>query len=166
MNEPVGSHNTEIDPRFATIIAPLPALFSRLVNSKPVKVGSVPRNASDRCVYLMSESGIPLYVGRTRRLRQRMRNHSNASSQHNQAVFAFRLACESLSKGPRTYSGIGTRRALAENPEFSRVFGLSKTRVREMELRYVEVTDPLHQTLLEIYAAIVLQTPYNDFDTH
>ena len=35
-----------------------------------------------------------------------------------------------------------------------------------MELRYVEEADPLRQTLLEIYVAVALKTPYNDFDTH
>ena len=35
-----------------------------------------------------------------------------------------------------------------------------------MELRFVEESEPLRQTLLEIYVAVVLKTPYNDFDTH
>ena len=35
-----------------------------------------------------------------------------------------------------------------------------------MQVRYVEETDPLRQALLEIYASIVLQTRYNDFNTH
>jgi len=35
-----------------------------------------------------------------------------------------------------------------------------------MELGYVEEVDALRQTLLEIYVAVVLKTPYNDFDTH
>jgi len=30
----------------------------------------------------------------------------------------------------------------------------------------VEETDPTRQALLEIYAATVLKTPFNDFDTH
>jgi hypothetical protein len=35
-----------------------------------------------------------------------------------------------------------------------------------MELRYVEEKDQLRQALLEIYVAVVLQTPHNDFETH
>jgi hypothetical protein len=32
-----------------------------------------------------------------------------------------------------------------------------------MDVRYVEETDPQRQALLEIYVAVVLETPYNDF---
>jgi hypothetical protein len=35
-----------------------------------------------------------------------------------------------------------------------------------MEYRYVEEADQNSQALLEIYCAVVLQTPYNDFNTH
>ena len=35
-----------------------------------------------------------------------------------------------------------------------------------MDIRFVEERNPLIQALLEIYAAVELQTPYNDFDTH
>ncbi len=35
-----------------------------------------------------------------------------------------------------------------------------------MQVRYVEERDPLRQALLEIYVALVLKTPYNDFNTH
>ena len=33
-------------------------------------------------------------------------------------------------------------------------------------LRWIEETDPVQQTLLELYAAIRLASPHNDFDTH
>ena len=33
-------------------------------------------------------------------------------------------------------------------------------------IRFVEENDPVRQALLEIYAAVALKTPYNDFDTH
>jgi hypothetical protein len=35
-----------------------------------------------------------------------------------------------------------------------------------MELRFVEESNQRRQALLEIYAAVVLETPYNDFQTH
>jgi len=35
-----------------------------------------------------------------------------------------------------------------------------------MDLRYVEESDPVRQTLLEVYIAVVLKTPYNDFNNH
>ena len=52
------------------------------------------------------------------------------------------------------------------HPEFSAAFDLAKTRIRDMDIRFVSEPDPLKQALLEIYAAVALRTRYNDFDTH
>jgi hypothetical protein len=41
-----------------------------------------------------------------------------------------------------------------------------KDRIRAMDFRAVEETDQTRQTLLEVYCAVVLETPYNDFGTH
>jgi hypothetical protein len=65
---------------------------------------------------------------------------------------------------PRTDTD--SRDALCADPEFAKAFLEAKRRVRQMEIRYVEERDPLRQTLLEIYVAVVLKTPYNDFETH
>jgi len=43
---------------------------------------------------------------------------------------------------------------------------VAKERIRGMEYRYVEEADQNRQALLEIYCAVVLATPYNDFGTH
>ena len=52
------------------------------------------------------------------------------------------------------------------NPEFAAAFADAKRRIREMDYRYVEEVDQNKQALLEIYTAVVLNTPYNDFGTH
>ena len=64
------------------------------------------------------------------------------------------------------YSTEGSREALSSDSEFGPVFVEAKKRIREMQVRYVEERDPLRQALLEIYVAVVLKTPYNDFNTH
>jgi hypothetical protein len=51
-----------------------------------------------------------------------------------------------------------------EEPEFSTAFTEAKARIRKMDVRFVEESDPTRQALLEIYVAVVLATPYNDFD--
>jgi len=53
-----------------------------------------------------------------------------------------------------------------ENEVFVSAFTAAKARIRSMDLRFVEESDPVRQALLEIYASVVLATPYNDFDTH
>ncbi len=156
-----------MEPAFIRYAESLHPSFEQLVAMTPVTVPTMPRDAPKECVYLFSEQGKNLYVGRTRHLRQRMRQHSIPSSQHNQAVFAFRLARQDTGRLVPAYTGEGTRALLAaSDPAFAAAFTSAKTRVRAMELRYVEETDPLRQALLEIYASIVLATPYNDFNTH
>lgn len=51
-------------------------------------------------------------------------------------------------------------------PEFLTAFDAAKARIRSMDYRFVEEADQNRQALLEIYCAIVLETPYNDFGTH
>jgi predicted GIY-YIG superfamily endonuclease len=141
--------------------------FERLVRMLPVTIATLPREAPSACVYLFSENGRHFYVGRTRNLRRRLRQHSIPSSRHNQAVFAFRLAREATGRLVAAYSGEGRRAVLAtDDATFVASFTDAKRRVRSMQVRYVEGTDPLRQALLEIYAAVVLATPYNDFNTH
>jgi hypothetical protein len=63
------------------------------------------------------------------------------------------------------HSGEGRRVALAtKEPAFVASFIEAKRRVRQMHVPYVEEPEPLRQALLEIYASIVLATPYNDFE--
>ena len=53
-----------------------------------------------------------------------------------------------------------------DNPAFANAFTSAKLRICNMELRYVEEADPVRQTLLEVYVAVVLDAKYNDFDNH
>ena len=151
---------------FKIYVESLHPSFERLMEMSPIKMSVLPKLLPEKCVYLFSEGKQTLYVGRTRRLRQRLRQHSVAGSPHNQAVFAFRLAREMTSRLRASYSAKDSRMSLSSDPQFAEAFRQSKTRVRAMDLRFVEETDPLRQALLEIYVSIVLGTKYNDFDTH
>jgi len=42
----------------------------------------------------------------------------------------------------------------------------AKERIRKMDLRFVEESDQTTQVLLEVYCAVALKAPYNDFNTH
>jgi hypothetical protein len=77
-----------------------------------------------------------------------------------------KLARETTGHLKATYNVKGSRAALQVDPIFSPAFTEAKARVREMDLRFIEEPDALRQTLLEVYVAVVLKTPYNDFDTH
>jgi len=157
-----------VDPAFLPYVGTLHPLFERLIEMRPVTIATLPKGAPAQCVYLFSEAGRHLYVGRTWRqsLRKRLRQHSANSATHNQAVFAFKIARENTGHVRPGYTAKDSRAALAVDPDFAKAFAQAKDRICQMELRYVEETDPLRQTLLEIYVSVVLSTPYNDFETH
>jgi hypothetical protein len=145
---------------FNAIIDQLPQLLYQLKNCEDChrrdhRLRDVPG------IYVFWEGEQALYVGRTNTLRSRVLYHSRRSSGHNSATFAFLLARE---KAPDTITG--TRVALEKHPVFSSLFFKAKERVAAMTVRFVEVSDPRTQAILEIYAASVLATPYNDFDNH
>lgn len=154
-------------PRFASVIDSLHSSFERLVAMPPVTFDQLPRAMAAQGVYLFSEQGRALYTGRSNRLRKRVGEHCRPSSQHNQAVFAFRLARETTGNLVAAYApGAASRANLPRDAAFQSAFLLAKERVRTMEFRFVEEVDQTRQALLELYCAIVLDCPYNDFNTH
>lgn len=142
--------------------------FEQLIGRKPVSHGAIPEYGSAlRGIYLFTEAGRHLYVGRSNRLLSRYKNHWMPKKTHKEAAFAFKLARVSTGLLKATYKqGVGSRKHLAADEIFVQAFTAAKARIKAMEYRWVEEADPTCQCLLEIYASVVLQTPYNDFDTH
>jgi hypothetical protein len=95
-----------------------------------------------------------------------LQNHCRPSSGHNSATFAFRLARNITGITQATYTTTGSRQSLQQDPEFSEIFIAQKNRVRNMDVRFVEESEPMRQALLEMYVAVSLGTPHNDFDNH
>ncbi len=155
-----------MNARFTKLVNALEPKFRSLLSVRPVKYDALPREMPAKGIYLFSEGSTRLYVGRTNRLRQRLQSHCRPSGTHYSATLAFRIARHETGNVEATYRSTGSRGALTENPRFARVFRAAKQRVRAMDIRYVEETDPTRQALLEIYVATVLRTPFNDFDTH
>ena len=132
----------------------------------PLGYGDLPPGMAKCGVYLFTESDHHLYVGRSNKLRGRYGRHCLPGATYKQAAFAFRLAREATGRLEATYKTKGSRRDLMLDPAFVKAFEAAKERIRSMEYRFVEETDQNRQALLEIYCAIVLETPYNDFATH
>ncbi len=151
---------------FLQLIASLAAKLEALTSMAPVRYQTLPKNLPKRGIYLFSDGATHLYVGRTNRLRQRLAGHCVPSSTHFSATFAFRLAREATGATKATYTAKGSRAALVKEPGFAGEFERSKKRLAQLDLRFVEEADPMRHALLEIYAAFVLKTPYNDFDNH
>jgi hypothetical protein len=155
-----------MDAAFRKHLAVAHRKLRTLLASAAVKADELPIEMPTSGVYLFTERGRHLYVGRSNRLRERIPLHYRRASKHNSAVFAFKLAKKATRRGAASYRPEGSRTRLAADPPFARAFLRAKERIRRMEVRFVEETDQLRQTLLEVYVAAVLSTPHNDFDTH
>jgi hypothetical protein len=156
-----------MDPRFAALVEALAPKLESLLAIAPLRYGQLPGDMPASGVYLFTEDGQHLYVGRSNVLKKRYRRHCLPGATHRQAAFAFLLAREATGRTAASYrAGAGSRAGLMLDPVFSTAFTAAKERIRHMEYRYVEEDDQNRQALLEIYCAIVLSTRYNDFRTH
>jgi hypothetical protein len=116
-------------------------------------------------VYLFTHEGQPIYVGRSKRLCERLKEHMAASGSHQSASFAFNFA-----KREAGAAGIDlarTRDALWADPAFQEHFTAAKATVREMEVQFVQIDDLVTRAVFEIFAAVALGTlEFNSFAEH
>ena len=118
-------------------------------------------------IYVFYENKIPIYVGRTKNIRQRIQLHTRESSKKDSATFAFNLAkMKYKSKFPD--KKIKTRNLLMNDKEFIPLFKLEKDRVKKMQIKFINEENDILQTMLEPYLAHKLNThpEYNTFETH
>jgi hypothetical protein len=155
-----------MDPVFKAHTEALPALLDRLLAMPPATCSTLPKGMPTHGIYLFTESGNSLYVGRSNQIPKRVRNHWRPGATHRQAAFAIKLARHATGKLKATYKTEGSIPHLMTDPAFGAEFTAAKARIAAMQVRFVEEADPVRQCLLEVYAAIALRTPYNNFDNH
>ena len=155
-----------MNEEFRNFIESLEPSFRRLMELDPVRVTALPSDMPKAGIYLFSDSGAHLYVGRSNTIRKRLQAHSRPGSRHTSAAFAFRLARKETGRLDASYTEDGSRSALEEDPKFQSEFRRAKERIRAMDVRYVSEPDPMRQALLEMYVAVSLRTPHNSFDNH
>ncbi|MCK4361956.1 MAG: GIY-YIG nuclease family protein [Dehalococcoidia bacterium] len=150
----------KMNVKFKELVEQMPGLLQSL-GSQPFRTRDNLASISERGIYVFYENDRPLYIGRSNRLRGRIQEHARESSGHNKATFAFNLAKEAL----ELTSNI-PRKELERDPGFKMAFDEAKKCVREMKIRVIQIEDQVTQALFEIYAALALDTAYNDFGTH
>ena len=148
---------------FRQHVESLHAKYEALIGMQPVLLQTLPKDMPRSGIYVFSEGDAHLYVGRSKRLRDRLNYHSSSA---NDAPFAFKLAREQTGHLKASYSKQDSRGQLLADNNFLTAYIAAKDRIRRMQIRFVEERDTNRQALLEIYVTISLQTPYNDFDTH
>jgi hypothetical protein len=150
---------------FDAMVGDLPNLLEQLARAPAKNVaaqGSIPEKPG---IYLFREGINPIYVGQTRNLRSRLRQHTSPSSRENQAALAWRLALREAAAAGHPVAG--TRKDLEADAAFAEHFREAKTRVAEMDVQFIELDDPVTRTVFEVYAARALGTDeFNAWETH
>ena len=155
MNPTFAAHIADLEPQLQSLLAS-PALRS------PALAPAVPGAG----VYLFTEAGTHLYVGRSNDLRERIQIHGRASSKTWQAAFAYRLARAACGVVRVSYAAVAPEDDYTLQEPFLSEFRAAKARIRQMDVRVIGESQPIRQMLLEAYIAVALQTPHNDFDNH
>lgn len=152
-----------MNAEFQAIIELFPGYMKELLKSPPVPANEL-KNVPKQGIYVFYEDNKPIYVGRSKNFRQRFKQHSQMSSNHNSATFAFIIAKHDAEK--KNIDLNKTRDELQVDPDFLPFFKNAKERVSEMKIKVIDIENPIEQTLFEVYAALELKTPYNDWETH
>jgi len=150
---------------FEEAVAKMRPLLDELLAAVTHTVGEHPDVPNTPGIYLFSESDRPVYVGQSRKLRQRLRHHTDLTSGQNRASFAFNIA--KVEAGRTGLDVTRFRQVLEADADFAEHFDTAKRRVAAMKVRFIELADPIERTMFEMYAALALGTSeYNSFETH
>ncbi len=120
---------------------------------------SLGRDADFAGCYVLARDRAPFYVGISRRVIARVRQHMLGAS-HEQASLAYAIAKKRIWKA-------GTRDSAMSDPGFRREFDKAQRGLRRAKVAFVEIANPLELHLFEPFAAIELDTSeWNTFRTH
>lgn len=149
--------------RFDALVARMPVLFDQLVQCDPEPMQPKAAWKGLKAIYAFYEQdGVACHVGRTRNLHARIRGHLSKS--HFSASLAFKRARQKLNLAATYRRGEG-RASLLLQEHFAAAFHREREALSQMQLRLVEVNDPLEQHMFELYAALRLNTSLTEFET-
>ena len=148
------------------IYSEMPQLLQRLLDAPSASRSSHPPIPREPGIYLFADpTGRPQYVGQTRNLRSRLRQHTNPKGTHYSATLAFLMARDEASSHGIVVAG-QTRAQLQAHPEFSPLFERTIGRLAEWPVQFITLRDPIRRTYLEVYVHMALGTDMNSFETH
>jgi len=109
--------------------------------------------------YVLMEENTPIYVGISRNVLQRLRQHVRGTT-HFDASLAYRIAAHQM---PHEH----TRSQAMEQDEFKKQFDTTKEYLRGLNVAYVKIINPLVLYVFEPYCALRFDTKeWNTFETH
>ena len=109
--------------------------------------------------YVLIEKGTPIYVGISRGVISRLRQHFTGKT-HYDASLAYAIA-------QRRSPAKGNRSDVMKRPEFQRAFVEAQSFLRSLSAAFIPIENPLELYVFEAYAAMSLGThEWNTFRTH
>lgn len=166
---------------FAELVAWLPTMLEELLAS-PIYNGVERPPRNQRGIYLFTDGGQHLYVGRTgitararagttesnTSFRARFDNHTQRGTRPGTAPFANRLMRERATEGGIEIPHEWWTKREAEGAEIFGLFCEAKKRIFQMECRVIGFDDDtkgIRSTVGETYVHARLGTPHNEFLT-
>ena len=152
---------------FDQVVAQMPDLLQELQATPKDRVNCHhPAIPNAPGIYLFSEDARPVYVGQSRKLRSRIRQHVGANSDHYSASFAFLIA-----RRDAAAAGVDVdrwRNTLVADPAFAEHFAAARAQVAAMDVQYISVPDPIARTMFEMLhpRSALDTTEFNSFETH
>jgi hypothetical protein len=113
--------------------------------------------------YVLIEAGTPIYVGISRKVIGRLRQHVFGKT-HFDASLAFRVA---MANHPdKTITDL-TRAKAMQDPLFGTSFTEAQAYLRSLQVATIAIGNPLELYVFEAYCALELDThQWNSFETH
>jgi predicted GIY-YIG superfamily endonuclease len=109
-------------------------------------------------LYVILEGERPIYVGISRRVFQRLREHVRGRTQFDGSL-PYRIAA---ARQPHTQS----RGAAMKDPAFRAAFDEAKRYLATLHAAVLEIADPTELYLLEVFTAMAFKCELNTFETH
>lgn len=113
--------------------------------------------------YVLIETGKPIYVGISRGVIGRLRQHVFGKT-HFDASLAFRVA---IARHPDKTIARLTRSEAMQDPLFGSSFAEAQSYLRSLQVAFIAIENPLELYVFEPYCALELDThQWNSFETH
>jgi hypothetical protein len=143
----------------------MPELLTALTSAAKHCVADHPHVPNTPGIYLFRDADTAIYVGQSRKLRERLRLRTGATRRQEEASFAFNVA-----KREAKEAGVDIERwraVLQADADFRPHFDNARAKVAAMHVQFIGLADPIERTLFEVYAALALgTTEFNSFETH
>ena len=109
--------------------------------------------------YVLMDGDSPIYVGISKSVLQRLRQHVRGTT-HFDASLAYRIVARNM---PHNH----TRSRAMEEDDFKEQFDRAKAYLRGLNVAFVEIVNPLVLYVFEPYCAMTFDTSdWNTFETH